>query len=826
MTQHLVAVAGQPNSGKSTIFNLLTGARQFVANYPGVTVEKKTGFFKEDGASFTLVDLPGTYSLTSYSLEERVARDFLLDQSPRLTLNVVDASNLKRNLYLTFQLLEMELDVVVDLNMIDVAEGRGVAIDHEELSRSLGVPVAATNAKKGRGKAELRRAIKETTDGEARSDFRVDYGQLEPVLAEIIQSLEAVDSIANSYPRRWLAIKLLEGDEKALEIVESLHPHPEVLLALINVKRQEFESEADDTAESFIGWRRHLAAEEIVRACVKAGPAHHKKPLTDRIDRIVIHRVFGPVILLGILAAIYQLAIGYGYELTNYTWPVLAWLQSLVESILPAQGFLTDPMLRSFGEWMVVSVNALLNYIPIFFILFALIAVLEDIGYMPRMAFILDRILRRFGLHGQSTLPLVLGGVLAGGCAIPGVMACKAIPDERARMATILTVPMMNCLAKVPLYILLIDAYFKAQATLAFLFISTVTIFMALPTAKLLTLTVLRHKENAPFIMEMPPYHLPTLSGVMRRALERIWLFLRKIVTVVAAVAVILFVLLQFPGLSDKRMAFYQGQKDKAMAKFQARIKSTPYAAKLKGQDLDRLAIFWAEYKKARLGAGPSARVSIDLRFKDRNPLFFKIVKPGRDKAARRVSRAFKKVIRVRKRLRRLIKAEQLNNSILGVVGRWIEPVTRWAGFNWKVNVALLGSFAAKESSVATLGALYQPTDEGSQKRTAASMKDQAKNFTPLHALAIMLFMALYPPCIPAAIMVKIQSGRWRWMFFSILYATGLGLAVATLVFTGGTLLGLTGLQAMFIFYGLAVAATIGLGLIPNRGSKTSQEGQ
>jgi ferrous iron transport protein B len=432
------------------------------------------------------------------------------------------------------------------------------------------------------------------------------------------------------------------------------------------------------------------------------------------------------------------------------------------------------------------------------------------------MAFILDRLFNKFGLHGQSTLSMVLGGIYVGGCAVPGVMATKGIPDERARLATIMIIPLLNCLAKVPLYVLLINIYFVGHKGLAMFFIATISLLMALPVAKLLTLTVLKNKDTAPFIMEMPPYHIPTIRGVLGRAVERVWLFIRKIITIVAAIAVVIFVLLQFPGLTDERNAHYNMEKEKAISTFYKKIKGSPYAEKLEGENLMALILYWNEYKTAKMmTTGEEAAKELNRKFEEENPVFFKIVQPKKDKAAKKVNRAFKKLFKARKKLLREIKKEKIDNSFLGRLGHSMVPFTQWAGFNWRVNVSLLSCFAAKESSVATLGALYQQEEEGETLETR--MEKGEVGFTPLHALALMLFMVLYPPCIATTIMVKIQTGSYRWMLFSMIYPIVLGIIVATLVFTGGTALGLSGLQAMFAFYGLALTITIAMGFIKNK---------
>jgi ferrous iron transport protein B len=815
----VLALAGQPNSGKSTVFNAFTGAKQHVANYPGVTVEKKTGWYTHNGHRVEVVDLPGTYSLTSYSPEEQVTRDFILQGAPSVVVNVMDASNLKRCLFLTFQLMEMNPPLVLNLNMIDLAEKRGIHIDTEALSRQLGIPVVATNMKTGYGKKPLLDTIAATAgNGASSKGVNIDYGEMEPVFREIESRISAeTPQLAAQYPLRWLAIKLMEGDTEILRMLSENHPAPDDFSAAVDDWRADFESRFDEPSEIHIAHRRYQAAEQIAKSCMRSKTIG-KLPVSDRIDKIVCHRLLGPAILVGVIWLLYYLSIVQGYNITNYTWPLLAKLRGLTEAVMPAPGFVEIPVIRSFALWFVDSINALLNYIPIFFILFGLIAILEDSGYMPRMAFIMDRLFSRYGLHGQSTLPMVLGGIYVGGCAVPGVMACKGIPDERSRLATILIIPLLNCLAKVPLYVLLINIYFAAHKAWAMFFISTISLLLVLPISKLLTLTVLKNKLTAPFVMEMPPYHLPTLRGVLTRAVERVWLFIRKIVTIVAAVAVVVFVLMQFPGISEERMAYYEGEKQKAVSTFLRKIENTAYAGEIRRDNLMDFVNYWNDYKSARLRAGGgSAARALNTAYENKNPMFFEIVRrSGKD--GRTAYRAARRLVRSRQQLLMEMKKERINKSFLGRAGKALEPVTRYAGFNWRVNVALLSALAAKESSVATLGALYESDERGEslEKR----MAEKEKGFTPLHALALMLFMVLYPPCLAAAIAVKIQAGGTRWMLFSVGYAMVLGLIVALLVFSGGRALGLSGLQAMVAFYGLALGLTVITGFIGNESKK------
>ena len=809
----LAALAGQPNCGKSTVFNMLTGAYQHVANYPGVTVEKKTGHFKADQTTVELVDLPGTYSLTSYSLEERVARNFLLEAKPDVCVNVADVSTLRRSLALTLQLMEMDCPVVLALNMMDKAKKEGVEIDLALLETRLGIRVVPVAAAKGEGKAELIRAIADQARTH-RHPRQIDYGPLEEKI-QVLEDWMAQEKAHLLVPARWLRIKLLEGDEFALDHARKQIENGKELVDLAQRLTREFEEEHGESVSRHLAVCRYKLADEVVASCQKK--TFSSRQLTNRIDAVVCHKFIGPMILVAIIYLLYHLSIVQGYNLTNYTWPFLAKFKELVGLALPSAGFVDDPMVRALGLWVVDSVNALLNYIPIFLILFTLIAILEDSGYMPRMAFILDRLLQRFGLHGQATLPLVLGGVYVGGCAVPAVMSTKAVPDHRARLATILIIPMLNCLAKVPLYILLISAYFAEHQALAMFFISTISLLMALPVAKLLTLTVLRNQESAPFIMEMPDYNLPTLGGVLRPALQKVWLFVKKITSIVAAVAIIVFALLRFPGVDDKSMSEFETRGEQSMAAFMQIVDASPLQGRFQSEEIPDLLEFEAAYRQAKIRATTEQdALRIDQRFEERNAVYLLMVKGQPAEDYGKISRGLRNLLRDRKLVRMDVQKARIDASFLGRIGQAMEPVTQWAGFTWRINVALLSALAAKENTVATLGALYQQDADASSGDVSAAMQETETGFTALHALALMLFMVLYPPCLATLITIKLQSGSWGYMLFSLGGQIALGIVVAVLVFSGGTLLGLTGLQAMIAFYCLALALAVGAAFIPN----------
>ncbi|MGI6657248.1 MAG: ferrous iron transport protein B [Desulfobulbus sp.] len=821
----LVGLAGQQNAGKSTVFNMLTGANQHIANYPGVTVDKKSGSYRYRDVRVEVVDLPGTYSLTSFSLEERVARDFLLHEKPDVLINVVDASSLKRSLYFTFQVLELGLPVVLGLNMMDIAQAGGIEINIARLGQDLGIEVVPLVGRKRLGRQELQDAVLAAAGQSREGALAISYEELEAPIRALQEKIRETGQFA-TLPGRWLAVKLVEGDSEAERIV-TRHMGPDShLLQEAHAIRGAFESEHDvNVADYMVGCRDRLAT-QIVEASVKE-TRKDRLSFSDRVDMVVLNRFAAPFFLLATVFLIYQLSIVKGYELTQYWWPVLAKCRSIVADILPAAGMLEDSPLRSMGLWMVDSANALLNYIPIFLILFSLIAILEDSGYMARIAFLLDKILHLFGLHGQSTLPYILGGVFAGGCAVPGVMATKGIPDHRSRMATILTVPYMNCLAKIPFYTLLVNVFFAAHKAWAMLFLSTITIFIALLVARLLTVTVLKSTETAPFVMELPRYHLPTFFGVAQRALERTWQYIKKVGTIVVAVSVFVFTLLQFPGIDREKMAGYQAEMDRAVAAFHKKTEKSAYSVQCADeQAVLALLNVYDTYKTARLNArNAGAARAIDDTYRERHPEFFVLLKPGTDKDARVVNSALRTLAAKRDTLRRHIKEASIETSFLGMVGRTLEPVTQWAGFNWKINIAIISSFAARESSVATIGALYQQgADQNKSLEERIGSEAGTSNFTPLHALAIIVFFAMYPPCLATTIMIKVQTGSYKWMLFSFLFPTTLGFLVAVFIFTGGSILGLSGIQMMGVFYALVVLLTVGTGLVQSQKNRKVYE--
>jgi ferrous iron transport protein B len=590
-------------------------------------------------------------------------------------------------------------------------------------------------------------------------------------------------------------------------------------------KQKDFKEENYYELENYFAQSYYTKASKLAQSVTKK-PAEKRDNFSKKVDRIVLHKFFGPLILLGVVYLLYQLSIVQGYEITNYTWPYLSALKGFIVSYLPGEGLLFDPVLRSLVISVVDGVLAILNYIPIFLILFTLIAILEDIGYIPRVTFIMDRVARRFGLHGQSVFPLVLSGLFVGGCAVPGVMATRGIKDEKARLSTILIAPIMNCLAKTPLYILLASMFFADFQAEAMFFIATVNIFIALGISKILSMTVLKHKVSSPFVMEMPAYHLPTVSGVFRRSFERLWLFLKKITTVVAVVMVIVFFLINYPGIDDNQQEAYSQELNQAQAQFYEQItgNSEYYQALNSDQKMRELVNYISNFNSAKLNSGgEDALAEVQKEYKNRNQLFYKIVNRGRyqengswqrDQAAAQVFKEYRYFDRTRKTLRAEINNKNLAGSVLGKIGYYLEPLTTYAGFDWKINMALISSFAAKENSVATLGAIYK--SENPDAKLEKRLADDS-GWTALHALAMMVFMALYPPCIPTMVAVRQETGSTKWMLFGLIYPMIIGFISAVLIFSGGSALGLSGIETMIAFYILALIFMLGMAFIkPN----------
>ncbi len=536
----VVALAGNPNSGKTSVFNGLTGSTQHVANFPGVTVERKEGHCRFGSWSWTVLDLPGTYSLSAYSIEEIVARDVLVEERPDLVVDVLDAANLQRNLYLATQLLELGLPMVLAANMLDVAWRRGQRLDLDELGRRLGLPVVAVAGHQDRGLERLKAALAaalEAGPAALKGAAQVDFGPLvEESLAEIGAALARLEGL----PRRWLALRLLEGEARAREEVARWLPDSTGLLERIAVWQARIEHESGQRVELTLAVRRHEFIQGLIEACRPVGPDPARRHRSDVTDQLLLHRWLGLPIFLFFMYLIFQLTFSLGELPMGWMETGFSALAAWVDGHWPWPA----PLLKSLVlDGILGGVGGVLIFLPNIVLLFLGLTLMEDTGYMARAAFLMDRLMQRIGLHGKSFIPLLTGF----GCSIPGIMGTRVLENQRDRLLTMLVLPLMSCGARLPIYLLIIPAFFPAHLHARMLFlIYSIGVLLAVGMAKLLRISVLKGEES-PFVMELPPYKLPTWKSLGTQVRLRAWLYLRKAGTLILGVSILLWAMASWP---------------------------------------------------------------------------------------------------------------------------------------------------------------------------------------------------------------------------------------------------------------------------------------
>lgn len=682
--KYTIALAGNPNAGKTTLFNTLTGARQHVGNYPGVTVERKEGTYFHNGTRMHIVDLPGTYSLTAYSMEEVVARDFLVNEKPQLVIDIVDASNLERHLYLAVQFLEMGVPLSIALNMIDVAQNRGIKIDVKKLSTLLGVPVTPMVARTGHGKKELmeiaHRMVEEKSAG---TTLKISYGQdLDQTLSEMEKEIETVSFLKNIYPARWVALKYLENDEQIISRGAMENPvFSKRLEEMVKTVADHLQATLDTYPEALIADHRY----GYIHSILKQGVIAHRYDLdklyrSDRIDKVITHRFLGPLIMVAVVIGLYHFTFTYSELPISWVESLFGWVEKLILTHLP-EGLLRSLILSG----IIDGVGGVLGFVPLIMMMFFSISLLEDSGYLARVAFMLDRVFSLFGLHGSSVMAFVVSGGIAGGCAVPGVLAARTLKSPRERLATLLTAPYMNCGAKLPVFALLIATFFADYKALFMFMITVISWGGALLVAKLLRTTVVRG-EPTPFVMELPPYRIPLLKSLLLHTWERTWQYVKKAGTIILGVSIIIWAMMTFPGLPEADKQAFEKEREAAIA-----------ATEMAGLITSEKNVMDSEIQK-------------DLK----------------------------------KRLAQINIAEAesaLRNSTAGRVGTMLEKWTRFAGFNWQTNIALIGGFAAKEVIVSTLGTAYSLGDVDPEETRSLSRKlAESPNWGPLASLSLLNF--------------------------------------------------------------------------------------
>lgn len=535
MSSGTIALVGNPNSGKTTVFNALTGANQHVGNWPGVTVEKKEGTFRFQGKQYNVVDLPGTYSLGAFSEDEVVAREFILTGNPDVIIDVVDASNIERNLYLTTQLFEMGKKVVIALNMIDEAEKRQMSFDIDKLSKRLGVPVVPTVASKGKGVDELIKAAVEMIEKDVTIENPVQYNEtVEHHVEHIEKTLTDQDL---RYPTRWVALKIVEGDEEILKRLEKAN----INKASMEYIREFHKYHTSRNFELEIIDSRYAFAHKVVDGAVKR-PEKEIVTLSDKIDRIVTNKYLGIPIFAAIMLIVFQLTFQIGEEVLGGTAAGLIegfgeWLQGFLDSISAPEWFISFMI-----DGIINGVGAVIEFIPLIVVLYLLLGLLEDSGYMARAAYVWDELMRRLGLQGKAFISMIIGF----GCNVPGVMSTRTLDNRKDKMITTLIVPFMSCGAKIPIYSVFIAAFFPERGGLLLFLLYGLGIIVGLTMAKVFS-KVLFTGESSYFIMELPPYRIPTVRNVLRNMWDNVYGFLHRAGTIIFAVVTLLWVLSVLP---------------------------------------------------------------------------------------------------------------------------------------------------------------------------------------------------------------------------------------------------------------------------------------
>ena len=747
MKKIVIALAGNPNSGKTTLFNTLTGSRQHVGNYPGITVEKKEGFIELTDYLLHFVDLPGTYSLTAYSQEELVARNFLAQEKPDLVVDVINAGALERNLYLAVQIMELGIPLVLALNMMDEVRKKGLTINTELLSRRLKVPVVETVARQGLGKDLLIHNIIEVAESSANSEsdnncdsgksawtpLNISYGpDLDPVLQQMTKMIEQENFLTHLYPARWTALKYLEGDDeiRALGLKTNKRLARELELAAARIA-EHCQKTLNTYPEAIVADYRYGFISSLLKDVISRDTHKERIAISDRIDKVLTHKFLGPLIMALVLYAIYKFTFSFGEIPMHWVEDLFTWMADMATRLIPP-GLLQSMVVSG----IIGGVGGVLSFVPLIALMFMCIAFLEDSGYMARVAYMLDRVFRIFGLHGCSVMPFIISGGIAGGCAVPGVMATRTLRSPREKLATLLTVPFMPCGAKLPIFILLVGIFFpENKATVLFL-ISLIAWATALIVAKLLRSTIIKGAPT-PFVMELPPYRYPTLSGLLIHTWERTWQYIKKAGTVILAISILLWATMTFPRLPVEQVH-----------------KFTRHRAEIERQIQEIMA-------------------------------------QNRESDDQNTIATIAKLKQLIARLNAELARKKLKYSLAGRLGTLLEPVTRWAGFDWKINISLIGGFAAKEVIISTLGTAYSLSQV--QAEEPVSLADrivQDPDWNTRRAISVILFILLYAPCLVTIVAIARETGTWRWALFSMTFNTLFAFVLATVVYQGLGLLG------------------------------------
>lgn len=686
-----VALIGNPNCGKTSLFNVASGAREHVGNYSGVTVDAKTGTFRQDDVTFRIVDLPGTYSLACYSPEELYVRKYLRDNEPDVIVNIVDATNLERNLYLTTELINMNRPMVIALNMFDELKQKGISLDYKKLSEMIGVPIVPTVARTGEGIRQLFDAVIAVAEDRHAvvRHVHVTLGkELEQSVGVLNRALKADPDLRPRFSPRYMAIKLLENDKEVESLVEGTKDAKEIFeLRDREVERLAEVFPGEDVA-SLIAGESYGFISGALAETMEQNPVD-SADTTRVLDAIVTNRLFGFPIFLAIMAFIFWATFSVGQYPMDWIEAAVGWLGSLIEQYMP-----DGPLKDLIGDGIIGGVGGVIVFLPNILILYFCLSFLEDSGYMARAAFIMDKVMHRMGIHGKSFIPLVMGF----GCNVPAIMSTRSIESRSSRLITILINPFMSCSARVPIYVLLIGAFFPDHATLAFMSLYILGILVAVLTARMLRRFYFKADET-PFVMELPPYRLPTFKASCRHMWAKGEQYLRKMGGVILVASIIVWALNYFP-LHDEQA-------------------STP---SFEAEQIDE----------------------------------------GRIDTSR--------------------------DSYLEMAGKAVNPVMEPAGFHWRATVAVLAGIPAKEIVVSSLGVLYTGDEEVAESKLSERIKAPnpvtgKPDFTSASALAFMVFVLLYFPCMATLVAIVKETGHWGYGLFSVVYNTAVAWLAAVITY-------------------------------------------
>ncbi|MCU0598228.1 MAG: ferrous iron transport protein B [Desulfobacterales bacterium] len=722
-SQIRIALTGNPNSGKTTIFNQLTGTRQKVGNWPGVTVEKKEGDIQKFGYDIQIVDLPGTYSLTPFSIEEIVARDFILEEKPDVVIDIIDASNLERNLYLANQLRELDTKVIFALNMADVARARGFKIDAQKLSQLLGVPVVFTVGNKGEGLDALIQTAVDIAHSPLHipEERKVRYSKdIESAIADLKEFIKARSPEAFPYNYRWTAIKLLEDDKIVKKrIRDLLGASSDAVCQKAGDFRGKLAGLFNEDLEIVMTDERYGFIAGIIKEVLSASSLE-RVDISRNIDRVLTNKFVGFPIFIFFIWAMFQLTFTLGAYPMSWLDTAIAYLTAMIEHAMPG-GIIKSLVI----DGVIGGVGSIIVFLPNILLLFFCIALFEDTGYMARAAFLMDRIMHLIGLHGKSFIPMLMGF----GCNVPAIMATRTLESRKDRILTILITPFMSCSARLPVYIVLAGTFFAAKAGTVIFMIYLLGIVLAILTGRMFR-TVLLRGEDAPFVMELPPYRVPMIRSLLIHMWDRSKMFLRKMGGIILAGSIIVWALSSFPRQIEYSMD-YEAAADEVRKSFDQKIKSADgfLASKLESE---------------------------------------------RDKAIHDLNRQRN--------------AERAEKSYIGRIGKLIEPVFAPVGIDWRGSVALLTGFVAKEIVVSTMGVLYSVEGDSQSDALHSALRDSG--MTPLSALSMMVFVLLYVPCLATIGAIARETGAAKWAVFNILYTTAVAWIMAFIVYQGGRLLG------------------------------------